>query len=160
LPTLAILQARHDANAIGLVSATIQVMHQRGERPALLWLERTEALGDGVSTVASVPALFPEALRASAELAEVARMAHIGPNALAPAFRALIADLGAADRIVMDGQLLAVARAHVAAIVTGDDIGPLLESAAPLRSLCDVEVFEPSEAIALGLALALERRAR
>lgn len=159
IPTVAVLKARREADAEGLVLALVHRIVATGGRPALLWCARTDALADGVVSVATSAELFPPELVEAARAATLARLAHMGAGAETRAARLLLADLGGATHAVIDGSLLGVVRAHLAVLVTGDEIGPELPIATALRRLCDVEVNAPGEVIATALILALGRRA-
>lgn len=158
VPTVAVLAARPDADAEGLVVALARTLATRGERPALLWTERTDTLDAGVVTTATSAALLPDALRPAAELCRVARIAHLGAGGEARAAEALFEGLDATHAL-LDGRMLGAVRAHLGVFVVGDGMGddpPLVRA---LRDLCDVEVNEPSTAVAEALLRALARRA-
>jgi hypothetical protein len=142
-----------------LLGQLLRLLAERGARATVLWCELSEGLDPGVATVGASPALLPESLRAVAAEAWRTRVAHVGPGGLPRAAEGLLRDLGEATHLVVDGRLLGALKAHVAVLVTGDPVGPLLPEAEARRALCDMEVDEPGEAIALGLLRALARRA-
>jgi hypothetical protein len=156
---VAVLAARSDAAADALVFLLARTLLTHGARPALLWTERTDTFNPGVVTTATSAALFPDKLQAAAAQCHLARIAHIGPGAETEAARHLFDDLRGATHAILDGRMLGVVRATLGVFVVGDGIGedpPLVGS---LRDCCDVEVNEPSVAVAEGILRALARRA-
>lgn len=159
LPTVAVLAARPDADADSLVLLLARMLLTHGARPALLWTERTDTFAPGVVTTATSGALFPDALQAAAATCHLARIAHVGPGAEMEAARHLFDDLQGATHAILDGRMLGVVNAALGVFVVGDGMGadpPLVRA---LRDCCDVEVNEPSAAVAEAILRALARRA-
>jgi hypothetical protein len=159
LPTVAVLAARPDADAAALVLLLSRMFLTHGARPALLWTERTDTFAPGVVTTATSAALFPDRLQAAAETCHLARIAHVGPGGEAEAARCLFDDLATATHAILDGRMLGVVNATLGVFVVGDGMGvdpPLVRA---LRDSCDVEVNEPSVAVAEAILRALARRA-
>lgn len=159
LPTVAVLAARPDADAAALVVLLARMLLTHGARPALLWTERTDAFDPGVVTTATSAVLLPDELQPAAAACHLARIAHVGPGGEREAARQLFADLGATTHAIVDGRMLGVVRASVGVFVVGDGMGsdpPLVRA---LRPCCDVEVNEPSAAVAEAILRALARRA-
>ncbi len=159
VPTVAVLAARPDADAHALVLLLARMLLTHGARPALLWTERTDAFEPGVVTTATSAALFPDALQAAATTCHVARIAHVGPGGEPEAARHLFEDLGGATHAILDGRMLVAARATLGVFVVGDGMGADPPAVRALRDCCDVEVNEPSVAVAEAILRALARRA-
>ena len=148
---------RDAAAALVLLLSRMFLTH--GARPALLWTERTDTFAPGVVTTATSAALFPDRLQAAAETCHLARIAHVGPGGEAEAARSLFDDLATATHAILDGRMLGVVNATLGVFVVGDGMGvdpPLVRA---LRDSCDVEVNEPSVAVAEAILRALARRA-
>ncbi len=159
VPVIALLAARPGADVEGLALALVRTITAHEGRPALLWTERTDALDAGVVTTATSAALFPDRLQSAAAQSRVARIAHLGAGGDALAAARLFEDLGDATHAVLDGRMLATVHAHLGVFVVGDGMGSDPPFVRALRDLCDVEVNEPSVAVAEALLRALERRA-
>lgn len=153
------LGARPDADVEGLVAALVQAIASHGGRAALLWTELTDTLDPGVVTTATTPALFPDRLQGAASAASVARITHVGEGAEGRAADDLLRDLGACTHAVLDGRMLGTVKAHLGVFVVGDGMGDDPPAVRALRDLCDVEVNEPSVAVAEAILRALARRA-
>lgn len=158
VPTIAVLRARADAELEALVAQLVRAIHAGGGRAALLWSERTDALAPGVVTVAESAELFPDALQASAREADCRRIAHLGLGGEARAAALLGESLEGCTHAIVDARLLSAMRPTLTVLVSGDGFGDDPPFVAAVESLCDTEVFAPSEAIALALLHALERR--
>lgn len=156
-PTIAVLQCRDDAPVGRFVLNLLAAFHERGEAAALLWSERVDTLPDGVFTVAEPAALFPEALRAAAEFAPKARIAHVGAGAELEAAKALLHDLVGVSKIVMDGRMLGVMRAHRSVVVEGEGPGQWRPEAEALRARVEVELVDPGPVAATAVLRALDR---
>lgn len=159
MPVIALLAARPGADVSGLALHLARAITAHHGRPALLWSERTDALDEGVVTTATSAALFADTLQSTAGEYPVARIAHLGAKAESRAATCLFEDLDGVTHAVLDGRLLGAVKAHLGVFVVGDGMGedtPLVKS---LRDCCDVEVNEPSIAVAEALLRALDRRA-
>lgn len=159
VPTVALLAARPDADVEGMVKLLARVLVARDAHPALLWTERTHALDPSVVTVATSPALFPDKLLPAAQLCDVARIAHLGAGGEVQAAHVLFEDLGNVTHALLDGRMLGVVRATLGVFVVGDGMGDDPMAVQALRDSCDVEVNEPSVAVAEALLRALANRA-
>lgn len=159
IPVVAVLGQSPAADVPGMVAALLRALRARSDRPALLWSERTDTLPAGVVTTASSAMLFPDALREAAGLAHLARIAHLGAGAEAEAGGRLFAELEDCTHAILDGRLLGVVKAHVAVLVTTDDLTPPTPEAEALRRDCDVEVYQPTDTVAVALLRSLDRRA-
>lgn len=159
LPTIAALRARVDADLESLVGHLVSAIQAKGGRAALLWSERTDALAPGIVTVAESAALFPDDLQRAAGEAHRRRIAHLGVGGEARAVELLREDLEGCTHAVLDGRLLSAVRPTLTVLVTGDGFGDDPPFIAAARPRCDTEVYAPSDAIALALLHALERRA-
>lgn len=157
IPTVTVLKGRADADADGMVEALVRALVDAGHRPALLWTERTDTLAPSVVTTATSAWLFPDGLREAASRAAVARYAHLGEDAEADAARALFHELGC-SHAVLDGRLLGVVAPHLSVMVVGDGPGALVPDAAPFAESCDMEVFAPSDLLAVALVRSLNHR--
>ncbi|MEZ4393869.1 MAG: hypothetical protein R3A48_22580 [Polyangiales bacterium] len=158
LTSIAVLRARGDADLEALVGHLVSAIHARGGRAALLWSERTDALAPGIVTVAESAALFPDDLQHAARQAHRRRIAHLGAGGEARAVELLGEDLEGCTHAVLDGRLLSAVRPTLTVLVTGDGFGDDPPFIAAARPRCDTEVYAPSDAIALALLHALERR--
>lgn len=159
IPTVAVLKGRADADADGMVEALVRALFDAGHRPALLWTERTDTLAPEVVTTATSAWLFPEGLREAASRSVVARYAHLGEGAETGAVRALFHDLSGCTHAVLDGRLLGVVTPHLSVMVVGDGPGALIPDAAPFADACDMEIFAPSDLLAVALVRSLNHRA-
>ncbi len=159
LRVVALLGARPGADVAGLCLALVRAIHAHDGAAALLWTERTDALDAAVVTTATSPALFPDSLQPAASEARVARIAHLGEGAELEGAARLFEALDGCTHAVLDGRMLATVKAHLGVFVVGDGMGGDPPAVHALRDCCDVEVNEPSVAVAEALLRALNHRA-